>query len=320
LIQEKTAHVARGKWRGILAEFGVSLKLLDGKHHPCPVCGGKDRFRFDDKEGKGTFICSQCGAGDGFELARRMVNGDFVTVAKKIDDIVGNIRHDTVRPAHELSDDERRALLRRMYQESTVVTEGDRVDAYMRARGIVETAFPTTLRYGQAVRDGEGGIRPAMLAMVGVYGADRYCSIHRTFLHPREPKKAEMTSPRKMTSGPIEDGACVALSDFHGGVLGIAEGIETALSASLLYEIPVWSAINASMLAKWSPPKGCDELVVFGDNDVNFKGQAAAYALANRVSARLKIPVSVHIPDQIGADWNDVLRGKTNATGRYGGV
>ena len=30
-------------------------------HTPCPVCGGKDRFRFDNLNGTGSFICSQGG-------------------------------------------------------------------------------------------------------------------------------------------------------------------------------------------------------------------------------------------------------------------
>ena len=38
------------------------------RHQACPVCGGSDRFRFDDKEGRGTWFCNQCGAGDGLKL------------------------------------------------------------------------------------------------------------------------------------------------------------------------------------------------------------------------------------------------------------
>ena len=61
-----------GRWREVLPRFGISAATLDGKHHPCPGCGGKDRFRFDDKNGRGTWICSQGGgdavAGDAFAL------------------------------------------------------------------------------------------------------------------------------------------------------------------------------------------------------------------------------------------------------------
>jgi putative DNA primase/helicase len=46
--------------------------------------------------------------------------------------------------------------------------------------------------------------------------------------------------------------------------------------------------------------------VVFGDNDPNFVGQAAAYALARRVSTQNKIDTAVEIP-RSGKDWNDEL-------------
>ncbi|WP_296818027.1 primase-helicase zinc-binding domain-containing protein [Thiobacillus sp.] len=48
-------ELAHGRWPGILSRFGLTDKQLSGRHTACPVCGGKDRFRFDDKEGRGTF-------------------------------------------------------------------------------------------------------------------------------------------------------------------------------------------------------------------------------------------------------------------------
>ena len=44
---------ANGKWPDILATLGVPVSA-NGKHGPCPGCGGKDRFRFDNKDGDGT--------------------------------------------------------------------------------------------------------------------------------------------------------------------------------------------------------------------------------------------------------------------------
>jgi hypothetical protein len=63
---------ARNRWSEILAYAGVDAKALRDVHGPCPGCKGKDRFRFDNKDGDGTFICSQGNgdtlSGDGFEL------------------------------------------------------------------------------------------------------------------------------------------------------------------------------------------------------------------------------------------------------------
>jgi hypothetical protein len=62
---------ARGCWPGVLSRFGVDTSLLTDRHSPCPGCGGRDRFRFDDKGGDGTWICSGGGdfqSGDGVGL------------------------------------------------------------------------------------------------------------------------------------------------------------------------------------------------------------------------------------------------------------
>lgn len=62
----ETVKQACGHWPRILPALGV--KVIKNRHQSCPVCGGSDRFRFDDKEGRGTWFCNQCGAGDGLKL------------------------------------------------------------------------------------------------------------------------------------------------------------------------------------------------------------------------------------------------------------
>lgn len=56
----------------------------------------------------------------------------------------------------------------------------------------------------------------------------------------------------------------------------------------------------------FQPPPGVRTLHVFADNDENCVGQAAAYALAKRLS-RTGIKVNVQIPPTTGTDWLDVL-------------
>src|SRR5690554_5454604 len=63
-----TRELALGKWPGILSRLGVDESFLLNRHGPCPNCGGKDRYRFSDQEGTGSYYCSQCGPGDGFDL------------------------------------------------------------------------------------------------------------------------------------------------------------------------------------------------------------------------------------------------------------
>ncbi len=83
---------AQGRWPDILPSLGVALPS-NGKHAPCPGCGGKDRFRFDNQDGDGTFICSQGGgeprAGDGFTLLQHALGWDAATALREVADIVG---------------------------------------------------------------------------------------------------------------------------------------------------------------------------------------------------------------------------------------
>ena len=85
MTKPRTADMARGKWRGILLTLGVDKSFLTGKHGPCPFCAGDDRFRFDNKDGDGTFICSQCGAGNGFSFLHRLKGWDFKQAAFEVD-------------------------------------------------------------------------------------------------------------------------------------------------------------------------------------------------------------------------------------------
>lgn len=310
-FHEKTIHAAKGKWRGILMELGVPEAALYDRHGPCPLCGGNDRFRWDNKDGRGTYICGQCGAGDGMNLAIDFTGLSFSEIAPRIDSLLGNIKAEPPRKNSELSDQDRRDMLRKTFAATVPVEPGDLVDAYLSSRRLDRTIYPSALRFGAALKDGEGGVRPCMAALVGVHGESdkngrqKYCSLHRTFLKPDGKGKADMASPRKMMPGSLPDGACVMLSDWPGrGAIGIAEGIETALAASALYELPVWAAISSAMLARWVPPLGAEEVSIFSDNDPKFGGQAAAYSLAHRLAVK-GLSVNVHTPTIPGTDFAD---------------
>ena len=305
MFHQRTKDAARGQWRGILITFGLPEACLHNKHGPCPLCGGKDRFRWDNNEARGTYICNSCGAGDGMTLAMKFTGKPFAEIAAEIDSILGNIKVDVPGRQPMAAGDNRKALSA-LWNASKPVQPGDLVDRYLASRNLDELVYPKTLRFAEKLRDGEGGIRPCMIALVGRYGQPKLDTIHRTFLRPDGLGKAEMANPRKLMPGKVPDGASVMLSEWtESGTLGIAEGIETAMAASDLFDIPVWAAISSSMMKKWLPPPGCEEIVIFGDNDKKYGGQAAAYHLAQRLAAR-NLPVEqVLIPEQPGEDWAD---------------
>jgi hypothetical protein len=93
---------AQGRWRDVLGRFGVRGGLLEGRHGPCPGCGGKDRFRFDDLGGAGTFVCSQGSgdllSGDGLKLLGHVKGWDWKRCVKEVGDML-NVAVRSGRPS-----------------------------------------------------------------------------------------------------------------------------------------------------------------------------------------------------------------------------
>jgi putative DNA primase/helicase len=301
---------AQGRWTGILPALGISESFLTGKHGPCPLCGGKDRWRWDNREGRGTWICSKCGAGDGIALVMQKNGWEFREAAKQIDAVIGSASADAAKC--ERNDREKRDAMNKLWRSSKAVEANDPVGRYL-ARRVGLTSFPPCLRTAFNVRyqSDRPSFHPAMIAMVT--GPDGAPSIlHRTYL-TADGRKASVDAPRRLMPGTVVKGAAVRLAPA-GDALGIAEGIETALSASALFGVPCWAAANAGMLPAWQPPPEVKRIIVFSDNDPGYAGQAAAYALAKRLRSD-DCMVEVQIPVEPGADWNDVHRLELNSEG-----
>lgn len=77
-----------------------------------------------------------------------------------------------------------------------------------------------------------------------------------------------------------------------------------ALAASMRFQIAVWAATNAVLLEAWVPPAGVDSVLIAGDNDASYTGQAVAFALAHRL-VRDGYAVEIQIPEAVGKDWAD---------------
>ena len=103
-----TIERARGRWREILPQLGIDTRFLVNKHGPCPLCGGRDRFRFDDRDGTGSYYCNQCGAGVGVILVRKLHGWDHETACDEIDKIIG-VEREPTKPAASPEDNDRRA-------------------------------------------------------------------------------------------------------------------------------------------------------------------------------------------------------------------
>lgn len=300
---ESAREIARGKWAGILGQW-LDERALKGKHGACPSCGGKDRFRFDDKEGAGTWICSHCGAGDGFALLQQINGWSFAEAARHVEGMAGKIQARAVK--QERSAGDILGDLRRVWDDAKRVTEGDPVWLYLVRRSGIKVA-PLGIRFHPALTyyhdDKSVTKHPAMLAQV-VGGDGVPVSIHRTFLTETGEKAAVPTAKKLMTPTRKMDDVAIRLARPVDGWLGVAEGIETALCAAERYKVPVWACVSAGLMESFRPPQGVELLTVFGDNDTNFVGQASAYKLAKAVAAA-GVECRVCIPEAPGTDWAD---------------
>jgi putative DNA primase/helicase len=300
MTRHLTIERARGRWREILPLLGIETRFLRNRQGPCPLCGGTTRFRFDDLDGNGTFYCNHCGAGAGLHLVRKLKGWDFVTACREVDRIIGD------RPAVPIRrhPNSWRQPIRDIHAVLEGATAPDVVTAYLSRRGLAGTS-PVLLGHPACPYWDDGnliGRFPAVIApLVDHKGVPQ--SLHRIY--------DANVEPRKKTMKPVStiNGTAARLHDIVDEELGIAEGVETALAAFELFGIPTWATISDNGIATFVSPGGIRRLIVFGDNDANFVGQAAAYTLAKRLT-REGLTVEVRIPPVPGRDWLDVLTGQ----------
>lgn len=318
---ERLHDKAVGRWRGILMHIGISADYLTGKHTSCPICrDGKDRFRFADEKGFGSWYCNQCGdgsksgyGGTGADLVMRFLKCDFAAAAKHIAPFI-DVAPVVMPKAGDKSQSYERAM--GLWRGSSPLSGTDPASLYLARRGIVLDEYPTQLRWvGSAPYSHDAKRRtfhPAMLALF--VGPDRASkTLHVTYL-TEDGHKADLEHVRKLAACSVPRGGAVRLAP-SGETLGVAEGIETALSAMMLHGVPVWATLTAGAMVKFEPPPSVRNVIVFGDHDKTFTGQSAAYGLAHRLQVEGKASgrkIDVRIPSDDysgpkGADWNDVL-------------
>ena len=87
------AELTNGRWPDLLMQLaGLTPDQLTDTHQPCPLCGGEDRYRFDDLNGTGSWYCNQCGGkdhtgggGSGMDMLMRRTGLTYPEACKRIE-------------------------------------------------------------------------------------------------------------------------------------------------------------------------------------------------------------------------------------------
>lgn len=209
-------------------------------------------------------------------------------------------KHDEQATADELA---RIGKARAIWEEATPA--GDTlVETYLRGRGINLKLRPALRFHPALYHVGSAQKLPAMVVAIQD-STDEVIGIQRTYLRPDGQGKAAV-KPNKLGLGPMRDGAVRFSFGQKSPILGIAEGVETALSAMQTYYVPIWASLGAGRMHSVKLPDWVEHLVIYGDNG------AAGWAAAERAAEHFEQEgrrVSVTLPAAEYPDFNDQLRG-----------
>jgi putative DNA primase/helicase len=272
---------------------------------------------FDNRHGRGDFLCRSCGAGSGFDLLMLVHKWTFPEARRRVLETTGLTSGRAAVPLVSPSTVAAQAVaklprfVRTLARSACTVAGCHDAVAYLDSRGLWPLPAGCTLRAHPSLdywHDGQRARYPGIVAEVRD-GVGDLATLHLTYL--RHGKKLDTPDCRKLLSKLTgREGCAVRLMPLND-VLGVAEGIETALSAAALQGVPVWAALNTSLLAKFEPPAGVTLLRVYADHD-DAGLRAAEHVmkrLQGRVRCELRLPVAPH------KDWNDQLTSRNRDEG-----
>lgn len=295
---------ACGHWRDLLPAIGIDVPHR-GKHGPCPVCGGADRFRLDDKAGRGTWFCNQCDpqSGDGLDLVCRVTGKGVKDAAALIAPLVGVadggldqeerariVQQQQTRASEQRKRDEQERQRAASRAADIVGGTHQGVSPYLERKGlgsflrdvlraplsVADTDFPTgSLAVPLVDESGE----LVNIQLIGADGAKRYL-----------PGGQKADAYHRIDGGPM---------------VAVVEGVATGLSVHLATGATVYCSMDCGNLlavAKIARRHFPDaRITLCGDNDEDTKGnpgKSKAEQAAAAVGAMVAIPPSA-------GDWND---------------
>jgi putative DNA primase/helicase len=290
-MNDKAEDLAFGHWKEILQFAGIDEAYFSGNHGPCPICGGKDRYRWSRKHSDaGLWVCSGCTDdkwANGFKMLMEVRGLNFREAADFVREYFNGsaprAQPHVCRPAPDNDGEEAERNLKRMnaiWTASREIAQGDPVDLYLQRRVPGLDFVPEMVRFHPALdywappdaADGRPvllGRFPAMVAKAfDPHG--NFVQIHKTYL-TLDGQKAQVPVVKKMERGIGAKAFAVPMMRVEGNTLGISEGLESGLAGAMLRRIPVWPCLSGPSLAAFDIPdhllQQIERVVIFADHD-----------------------------------------------------
>lgn len=286
-----------GVWRQTLEGYGCQLP--SGRHHgPCPVCGGKDRFRFDDKDGRGTWFCGQCDpqSGGGLLLLSRYLGKPVIDVAREL---TGDDVKRTVAPVrkHAATDEQMREENRKRAAMGAALLMKKAVKSshpYMDAKGL----SGEWLVNGEIMMGADQQrIEPGDLMLIPAYKGGELVNVQKI---TREGVK------RPIYGGDM--GGVVHVIEGKQKLIAVVEGFATGVTVSRMTGATTFVGFNTANLAS-----SCMQarelypsanLVVFADHDEIDPVHGWRPGLKYAEDAAVPVSAKIALPPELG-DWDD---------------
>jgi hypothetical protein len=295
-------------------------KALGGKREgrewrcSCPAHGGKSLMIGAGRSGKPLFHCKGgCHQDDVLaKLASLGLFGNERNCEERVSEADRKRRQEIELQAEIDRLARRISAARAVYDRAT---PGTPVERWLRSRGIT-LLVPECLRFLRHCphRSDPGYDRPYYPAMVAsVVGVtDRFIGVHKTFLKSDGSGKADLPKELQREScGPIGGGAVRLAMPHESEELIVAEGIETALAAMQMFDLPGWAALSAPGLSALELPPTIRSILICADHDDNAVGLEAALAAKARWVSEGRY-VRLRWPRNIGEDFNNILLSSGN--------
>lgn len=330
---------SRGGWGAVYSAFPALNEAFNknGRQVPCPKTGeGKTKFRFfkDAESTGGAYHNDFRSMPDGIDVLAWYLNTDKRTAMDEIIRICGGDLSElsnsainrvakerqavAAQPISEGESQRRKAVIQKIWENRQDIV-GSPAEYYLRTRGIRgdlssvshNLFFHPSLGYKEN-DETPWSKHPGMLAVVRD-AQGKSLTLHRTFLAEGGEGKAAVNRQKMLVQQPAPlAGGCIRLDkpvSIPGGkLIGVCEGIETALSVREATGCPMWVGISDYIMADIAFPEDIKYVIIWADLELSGAGMRAANALKARLEPK-GIHVTIEAPtrfQQQEMDWNDV--------------